>query len=171
MARRLTASGAALIVALALVARRLRRYRPAVVGDHDDRDDLDGHDPGGRLRRPPFQACLASTASSSRPASATGSRRRAVRRPAAEAASAGWRPPPSFSAQAAESVRGLPEQAARPVRDAGGGFPGGGQSNPALTKYTSCLRQHGVTFGGSNNQSAFKKASAACAKYAPTAGG
>ncbi|HEX7524940.1 MAG TPA: hypothetical protein VF327_01470, partial [Gaiellaceae bacterium] len=51
-----------------------------------------------------------------------------------------------------------------------GGRPGG-QSNPALAKYTACLRQHGVTFGSSNNQSAFKKASAACAKYAPKAAG
>ena len=53
----------------------------------------------------------------------------------------------------------------------GQGAPGGGQSNPAFAKYTKCLRQHGVTFGGTNSQTAFKKASAACAKYAPNAGG
>ena len=52
----------------------------------------------------------------------------------------------------------------------GGGRPGG-QSNPALAKYMACLRKHGVTFGSSNNQAAFKKASAACAKLAPTAAG
>lgn len=47
----------------------------------------------------------------------------------------------------------------------------GGQSNPAFAKYTACLRKHGVTFGSSNNQAAFKKASAACAKLAPAAAG
>jgi hypothetical protein len=47
----------------------------------------------------------------------------------------------------------------------------GRQGNPAFAKYTSCLRKHGVTFGGSNNQAVFKKASAACAKYAPKPGG
>lgn len=49
----------------------------------------------------------------------------------------------------------------------GQGGPGGGQSNPAFAKYTKCLRQHGVTFGATNNQAAFRKASAACAKYQP----
>lgn len=78
--------------------------------------------------------------------------------------------PPSFSTKQQKAFSAcrskLPAGA-----NANGGFPGGGQNNPALTKYTSCLRKHGVTFGGSNNQSAFKKASAACAKYAPTPGG
>jgi hypothetical protein len=59
----------------------------------------------------------------------------------------------------------------------GGGFPGRGgapganASNPAFAKYTACLKQHGVTFGANNNQTAFAKASAACAKYRPAAGG
>jgi hypothetical protein len=78
--------------------------------------------------------------------------------------------PPSFSAKQQKAFSAcrskLPAGAG-----ANGGFAGGGQNNPALTKYTTCLRKHGVTFGGSNNQSAFKKASAACAKYAPTPGG
>lgn len=52
-----------------------------------------------------------------------------------------------------------------------GGRPPAGQSNPAFARYTQCLRQHGVTFGAINNQAAFKKASAACAKYAPTPSG
>jgi hypothetical protein len=78
--------------------------------------------------------------------------------------------PPSFGAKQQKAFAAcrskLPAGAS-----ASGGFPGGGQNNPAVTKYTTCLRKHGVTFGGSNNQSAFKKASAACAKYAPTPGG
>ncbi|MFL5964875.1 MAG: hypothetical protein ACJ757_18545 [Gaiellaceae bacterium] len=60
----------------------------------------------------------------------------------------------------------------------GGGFPGRGAggggganaSNPAFAKYTACLKQHGVTLGGTNNQTTFAKASAACAKYRPTPG-
>jgi len=52
-----------------------------------------------------------------------------------------------------------------------GGGPGGNQSNPAFAKYTACLKQHGVTFGASNNQAAFAKAQTACAKYRPVAGG
>jgi hypothetical protein len=53
----------------------------------------------------------------------------------------------------------------------GRGGAGGGRSNPAFAKYTACLKQHGVTLGASNNQQAFAKASAACAKYRPTATG
>jgi hypothetical protein len=52
----------------------------------------------------------------------------------------------------------------------GGGAPGANRSNPAFAKYTACLKQHGVTFGASNNQKAFATASAACAKYRPAAG-
>jgi hypothetical protein len=48
----------------------------------------------------------------------------------------------------------------------GGGRPGG-TANPALAKYTTCLKQHGVTLGASTKAATFKKASAACAKYAP----
>jgi hypothetical protein len=86
---------------------------------------------------------------------------------------AGQAPPtgrqPSFSAKQRRAFASC--QSKLPAGARGGGFPRGGQSNPALAKYTSCLRKHGVTLGASNNQSAFKKASAACAKYAPTAGG
>jgi hypothetical protein len=49
----------------------------------------------------------------------------------------------------------------------GAGRPNGGAANPALAKYTTCLKQHGVTLGASTKAAAFKKASAACAKYAP----
>jgi hypothetical protein len=48
----------------------------------------------------------------------------------------------------------------------GAGRPGG-TANPALAKYTTCLKQHGVTLGASTKAATFKKASAACAKYAP----
>jgi hypothetical protein len=49
----------------------------------------------------------------------------------------------------------------------GAGPRNGGTANPALTKYTTCLKQHGVTLGASTKAATFKKASAACAKYAP----
>jgi hypothetical protein len=52
-----------------------------------------------------------------------------------------------------------------------GGFTGrrnGGATNPALAKYTTCLKQHGVTLGASTKPATFKKASAACTKYAPS---
>ena len=78
--------------------------------------------------------------------------------------------PPSFSGKQQEAFAACRDKLPAGAR-ARGGFPGRGQASSALKKYTSCLRQHGVTFGGSNNQSAFKKASAACAKYAPSAGG
>lgn len=53
-----------------------------------------------------------------------------------------------------------------------GGRPGGGNraNNPAFAKYNTCLKQHGVTLGASNNPTAFAKAQAACAKLAPTGG-
>jgi hypothetical protein len=76
---------------------------------------------------------------------------------------------PSFSAKQRKAFADC--QSKLPAGARRGGFPGGGQSNTALAKYTNCLRKHGVTFGGSSNQSEFKKASAACAKYAPTPGG
>jgi hypothetical protein len=56
------------------------------------------------------------------------------------------------------------------ARPAGRGA-GGNRSNPAFAKYATCLKQHGVTLGASNNQQAFAKASAACAKLRPAAGG
>jgi hypothetical protein len=77
---------------------------------------------------------------------------------------------PSFSAKQRNALASC--QSKLPAGARRGGFPGGGrQNNPALAKYTSCLRKHGVILGGSNSQSSFKKASAACAKYAPTPGG
>jgi hypothetical protein len=57
-----------------------------------------------------------------------------------------------------------------PAGGRSGGAPGANRSNPAFAKYTACLKQHGVTFGASNNQKAFATASAACAKYRPAAG-
>jgi hypothetical protein len=85
---------------------------------------------------------------------------------------AGQAPPaggqPSFSAKQRKAFSAC--QSKLPAGSAGG-FPRGRfRNNPALTKYTNCLRKHGVKLGGSNNQSAFKKASAACAKYAPASG-
>jgi hypothetical protein len=53
----------------------------------------------------------------------------------------------------------------------GAGGAGGNASNPAFAKYTACLKSHGVTLGASNSQTAFAKASAACAKYRPAPGG
>jgi hypothetical protein len=58
-----------------------------------------------------------------------------------------------------------------PGRGGGGAGPGRNASNPAFAKYTACLKQHGVTLGGSNSQKAFATASAACAKYRPTTTG
>jgi len=49
----------------------------------------------------------------------------------------------------------------------GAGRPNGGTANPALAKYTTCLKQHGVTLGATTKPATFKRASAACAKYAP----
>jgi hypothetical protein len=48
---------------------------------------------------------------------------------------------------------------------------GGGARNPAFAKYTQCLSKHGVKFGSSSSAAVFKKASAACAKLRPAAGG
>jgi hypothetical protein len=67
--------------------------------------------------------------------------------------------------QAFTACRGKLPSGGRPGRG------GGNASNPAFAKYTACLKQHGVTLGGSNNQKAFATASAACAKYRPTTGG
>jgi hypothetical protein len=64
--------------------------------------------------------------------------------------------------------------ACRSKLPAGGGFGGGGggnrANNPAFAKYNTCLKQHGVTLGKSNDQTTFAKAQAACAKLAPTGG-
>jgi hypothetical protein len=62
--------------------------------------------------------------------------------------------------------------ACRSKLPAGAGPGGGGNraNNPAFAKYNTCLKQHGVTLGATNNQTAFAKAQAACAKLAPTGG-
>jgi hypothetical protein len=49
---------------------------------------------------------------------------------------------------------------------------GGGTTNPAVAKYTQCLRQHGVTFGStSQNRTKFQKAQAACRSLLPATPG
>jgi hypothetical protein len=56
-----------------------------------------------------------------------------------------------------------------------GGFGGGnarGPANPALAKYTACLKSHGVMFGSTlSSSSAFAKATAACKSLLPTSTG
>ncbi len=76
----------------------------------------------------------------------------------------------SAQRQAFQACRSLRPAGAGPGGRPGGG-PAGGSSNPAFAKYTACLKQHGVTFGSSNGQAAFAKASAACAKYRPAPAG
>ena len=53
----------------------------------------------------------------------------------------------------------------------GGGGAGGGRNNSAFTRYTQCLKAHGVTFGQTSKPSVFAKAQAACAKLRPSFGG
>ncbi|MDX6470440.1 MAG: hypothetical protein QOF75_2243 [Gaiellaceae bacterium] len=54
----------------------------------------------------------------------------------------------------------------------GGGNRNGGAANPALAKYTACLKSHGVTFGSTSpTSSAFKKATTACKSLLPTSTG
>ena len=63
-------------------------------------------------------------------------------------------------------------QSKRPAGGFGGGNARGGPANPALAKYTACLKSHGVTFGStSSSSSAFAKATAACKSLLPTAKG
>jgi len=65
-------------------------------------------------------------------------------------------------------------QSKRPAgaRGFGGGNANGGQANPALAKYTACLKSHGVTFGSaSTSSSAFAKATAACKSLLPASTG
>jgi hypothetical protein len=59
-------------------------------------------------------------------------------------------------------------QSKRPAGGFGGGNARGGPANPALAKYTACLKSHGVTFGStSSSSSAFAKATAACKSLLP----
>ncbi len=75
---------------------------------------------------------------------------------------------PAFNAKQQQALTACRSKLPAGARSGfGQGGPRGGQSNPAFAKYTKCLRQHGVTFGATNNQAAFRKASAACAKYQP----
>ena len=98
----------------------------------------------------------------------------------------GGTPPAGASGRGGGPARNLtPAQqkaftACRAKLPAGTGFgPGGGSGagkraagNPAFAKYTQCLTKHGVEFGSTNgNTTAFKKASADCAKYLPTGTG
>jgi hypothetical protein len=63
-------------------------------------------------------------------------------------------------------------QSKRPTGGFGGGNARVGPANPALAKYTACLKSHGVTFGStSSSSSAFAKATAACKSLLPTNGG
>ena len=65
-------------------------------------------------------------------------------------------------------------QSKRPAgaRGFGGGDANGSQANGALTKYTACLKSHGVTFGStSTSSSAFAKATAACKSLLPASTG
>jgi hypothetical protein len=63
-------------------------------------------------------------------------------------------------------------QSKRPAGGFGGGNARGGPANPALAKYTACLKSHGVTFGStSSSSSAFAKATAACKSLLPANGG
>jgi hypothetical protein len=60
-------------------------------------------------------------------------------------------------------------QSKRPAGGFGRGNANGRPANPALAKYTACLKSHGVTFGStSSSSSAFAKATAACKSLLPT---
>jgi hypothetical protein len=60
-------------------------------------------------------------------------------------------------------------QSKRPAGGFGRGNANGRPANPALTKYTACLKSHGVTFGStSTSSSAFTKATVACKSLLPT---
>jgi hypothetical protein len=65
-------------------------------------------------------------------------------------------------------------QSKRPAggRGFGGGGANGSQANSAFTKYTACLKSHGVTFGSTSPSStAFAKATAACKSLLPASTG
>jgi hypothetical protein len=170
MAKALGAFGAALIVALALVVAGCGGSSSSSGSSHSSTST--GPANAGGQSASAFQACLAQHGVKLRSGFGNGQPPQGGGAPpqGGGAPPQGGGQPPSFSAKqqkAFAACRGkMPAGAS-----ASGGFPGGGQTSSALKKYTSCLRQHGVTFSGSNNQSAFKKASAACAKYAPSAGG
>jgi len=76
-----------------------------------------------------------------------------------------------FSAKQRQALQACQSKLPAGARGRLGGNGQPPRNNAAFRKYTTCLREHGVTFGQSNGQSAFKKASAACAKYAPGASG
>ena len=63
-------------------------------------------------------------------------------------------------------------QSKRPAGGFGRGNANGRPANPALTKYTACLKSHGVTFGSTSpSSSAFTKATAACNSLLPASTG
>jgi hypothetical protein len=60
-------------------------------------------------------------------------------------------------------------QSKRPAGRFGGGSASGRLQNPALAKYTACLKSHGVTFGSTTpSSSRFAKAQVACKSLLPT---
>ena len=60
-------------------------------------------------------------------------------------------------------------QSKRPAGGFGRGSANGRPANPALAKYTACLKSHGVTFGSTSaSGSVFTKATAACKSLLPT---
>lgn len=160
MAKALWAFGAALIVALALVVAGCGGSSSS-----SGSSTSTGSANAGARSASAFQACLAQHGVKLRSGFGNGQPPQGGGAPPQ-----GGGQPPSFSGKQQKAFAACRGTLPAGVR-ARGGFPGGGQTSSALKKYTSCLRQHGVTFGGSNNQSVFKKASAACAKYAPSAGG
>jgi hypothetical protein len=167
---RLTALAATPVVAIALVAAGCGGSSPTAASQATTSTTATAG--GGSAETAAFRACLAKAGI--KLPSGFGNARPPQGGPGqAPPGGAGQTPPngrqPSVNAKQRRAFASC--QSKLPAGARAGGFPRGGQSNPALAKYTSCLRKHGVTFGGSSNQSAFKKANAACAKYAPAAGG
>jgi hypothetical protein len=123
---------------------------------------------------PAFQTCLAKAGiktnfGGGRPG-AGGTRPPGGTRPAGGTAPAGGGFGGARNLTAAQQKALTACRAKLPAGSGRGGFArgaNGGATSPAVAKYTTCLKQHGVTLGASTNPTAFKKASAACAKYAP----
>jgi hypothetical protein len=119
-----------------------------------------------------FQTCLADAGIKTN----FGGGRPGGTRPAGGSRPAGGTPPAGGGFGGARNLTATQQkaftacQAKLPAGAGRGGFagrPNGGATSPALAKYTTCLKQHGVTLGASTKPATFKKASAACAKVAP----
>jgi hypothetical protein len=93
--------------------------------------------------------------------------------PAGQPQAAGARPRGRFGNLTAKQRQAMTAcQSKRPAGGFGGGNANRGPANSALTKYTACLKSHGVTFGStSSSSSAFAKATAACKSLLPTGTG